>query len=328
MQVIMRENMKRIIFSLVLVFASMTLFPACSEKPLEPVAKEGEMNQSEAATRETAVGKEAPMLRRYVKVSFHPVNPTVKDTLNLRIEVEWGFDLPDFSVLWYVNDERVKRGDNKLDLSPFRKGDRIYAEVSYDDGELDPVVSGEILIANSMPEIGEFDYGTKNDERGYVFYVKANAADPDGDEVLLKYSFYVNDAILLHNATGEIDISTLARNDRLYCLMVPNDGESDGKVKTTPAFNVSNRPPRIVSKPPDSVSGEVFTYKIAGLDPDGDELAYELVEGPEGMILMEDTLHWDVREVKKTGPVRAVVKASDGHGGDATQDFSLSVSSR
>lgn len=324
----MREKMKRIIFGLVLVFASMTLFHACSEKPLEPEAKEREMDQREAATRDTAGGKEETKARRSVKVSFHPLNPTVKDTLNLRIEVEWGFDLPDFSVLWYVNDKRVKRGDTKLDLSPFRKGDRIYAEVKYDDSELDPVVSGEILIANSMPEIGEFDYGTKSDENGYVFYVKANAADPDGDEVLLKYSFYVNDAILLHNATGEIDISTLARDDRIYCLMVPNDGESDGKVKTTPAFKVSNRPPRIVSKPPDSVSGDVFTYKIAGKDPDGDELAYELIEGPEGMILMENTLHWDVRQSEKTGPVRAVVKASDGHGGDATQEFSLSVASK
>lgn len=324
----MRGNMKRIIFSLVIVFASMTLFHACSEKPHEPVVKKREMNQNEAGTQDTAEVKEAPKPRRYVKVSFHPLNPTVKDTLNLRIEVERGFDLPEFSILWYVNDERVKNGDNKLDLSPFRKGDRIYAEMRFDDGELDPVVSGEILIANSMPEIGEFEYGTKSDESGYIFYVMANAADPDGDEVHVKYSFYVNDAILLHNATGIIDISLLARDDRIYCLMVPNDGENDGKEKTTPAFKVSNRPPRIVSKPPDSVSGELFTYKIAGQDPDGDELVYELVEGPEGMIMMEDTLHWDVRQAKKTGPVRTVVKASDGHGGDATQEFSLSVASR
>ncbi|NIS78216.1 MAG: hypothetical protein GTO00_11635, partial [Deltaproteobacteria bacterium] len=283
------------------------------------------MPQVEGKTKSAPVAGRKDGLSEQREAVLVPENPTVGDTLKVEIAGGGGENIPPFTVSWYVNEDLFERGGDNLDLSSLRRGDWVYAEVEFDAQGYETLVTGVTSIANSPPRIISLD--TETAAAGGAFFLQVNAAavDPDGDAVAYGYRFFVNDEPVHEGSGRKLDITKLKRGDRVYCAVSPSDGQIKGEEKTTPLFRIANRPPRIVSRPPDNLAGDIYTYKLAGQDPDGDELSFELVEGPEGMILMEDTLHWDVRTFDGNLPIKAVVKASDGYGGDATQEFNLSV---
>lgn len=286
------------------------------------------MPQVEGTTKSTHVvgKKEGPS--ELIKAVLVPENPTVGDTLKVEIAGGGGDNIPPFTVNWYVNEDLFERGGDNLNLSSLRRGDWVYAEVVFEAQGYETLVTGVMSIANSPPKINSLDTETASAGGAFFFQVNTVAVDLDGDAITYNYRFYVNDEPVHEGNENKLDITQLKRGDRVYCAVSPTDGKIKGEEKTTPLFRISNRPPRIVSKPPANLAGDIFTYKLAAHDPDGDELIFELVEGPEGMILMEDTLHWDVRTFDENLPIKAVVKAIDGYGGDATQEFNISVASK
>lgn len=304
------------------------MFQSCSEKVPRPDKMGHEGRKAAEGIEEPSSEAVEKKQIESLKAVLLPGHPTVGDILTVEITGKGGMVLSPFTVRWYVNEDLIDNSDISLDLSSFMRGDRVYAQVIFDEQGYEPLVTDVLTIANAPPEITAIQSETLTDGEGTVFKVIADAIDQDRDTVTLRYRFFVNEGLAYESPGGEFDISKLKRDDRIYCAVVPVDGKSTGEETKTPTFKISNRPPKIVSKPPSRLSGDIFTYKIAGEDPDGDELLFELVEGPEGMVLMEDTLHWDVRPVREPGPVKTVVKASDGHGGDATQEFTLSIASK
>jgi hypothetical protein len=323
MEDLARRNIPLIV---VLCFLFFTV-QACSEKTPEP-AKKSQIAKKAVQGVESSSGVETAKIKKgSLKAVLRPENPTVRDILKVEIMARRGEKAPSFTVRWYVNEDPVDGGGDNLDLSSFMRGDRVYAEVNFHTEGHEPLITDVTSITNAPPEISAVNSETAPAGGGIFFFVDAEAFDPDKDDVTLKYRFYVNDSLESESDVGKFDISKLKRGDRIHCAVAAGDSDAWGDEKATPLFKISNRPPRIVSSPPSRLMGDIFTYKIAGEDPDGDTLLYELVTGPEGMILMEDTLHWDMRPDHGPGPVKAVVKASDGHGGDATQEFSLSAAS-
>jgi hypothetical protein len=67
----------------------------------------------------------------------------------------------------------------------------------------------------------------------------------------------------------------------------------------------------------------VFTYQAQAMDPDGDRLTYSLLEGPAGATIDSTTglLSW----AAQVGQYTFVLQVADGHGGLATQRFTLTV---
>lgn len=71
-----------------------------------------------------------------------------------------------------------------------------------------------------------------------------------------------------------------------------------------------------------------WSYELAATDPDGDPLTYELVQGPPGMMLDQQTLTltWYVTSAN-IGEYDITLEVSDGKGGVAQQMFKLVVAS-
>ncbi|MGB7242691.1 MAG: putative Ig domain-containing protein, partial [Sulfitobacter sp.] len=90
-----------------------------------------------------------------------------------------------------------------------------------------------------------------------------------------------------------------------------------------------NRPPRITSDPViDAYVGEIYHYDVDAIDPDGDDITYTLVSGPEGLRLLPDDrgmLQWDAPSSLSGQTVDVVVQADDGRGGTALHEFSIYV---
>lgn len=88
---------------------------------------------------------------------------------------------------------------------------------------------------------------------------------------------------------------------------------------------VGNRPPQIVSDPPAPPSpGQIFTYSVRAVDPDGDKLVYALLRSPAGMTLDVGTgrLTWTVPAGATSGAA-VIVQVRDESGAADIQAFTL-----
>ena len=109
-----------------------------------------------------------------------------------------------------------------------------------------------------------------------------------------------------------------------------NDGRGGFTTQTytlTVVESLPNTAPVITSQPSGLVAfGATYFYQIEAEDNEGDTLAYELLNGPEGMEIdpFFGLILWQPTEGQfSTYPVS--VRVSDGRGGETTQDFSIEV---
>lgn len=90
---------------------------------------------------------------------------------------------------------------------------------------------------------------------------------------------------------------------------------------------VSNWPPEIVSEPVlDATEGEAYRYTVGASDPDGDPLVFELINGPDGMLMDASSgeLTW-TPTASQVGEHEVRVSASDRGGESAYQVYTLTV---
>ena len=89
----------------------------------------------------------------------------------------------------------------------------------------------------------------------------------------------------------------------------------------------SNQEPVITSLPSrEATYGWMFAYDAAALDPDGDPIEWDLVSGPDGMVVdpTRGAVRWTPR-ADQVGTQRFVVRARDPKGGFSTQAVDLTV---
>src|SRR5699024_8279895 len=90
--------------------------------------------------------------------------------------------------------------------------------------------------------------------------------------------------------------------------------------------NNKNQAPNIDSSPPTSANeGSSYSYSIDASDPDGDELAYSLNEGPSWLSLSGNILSGTPGN-NAAGSHNIEIEVSDGNGGTDTQSYTLDVS--
>jgi len=88
---------------------------------------------------------------------------------------------------------------------------------------------------------------------------------------------------------------------------------------------LGNSPPRIVSSPPSQVNpGQAYIYNVKATDPDGDELTYELLRAPSGMVIdpASGRIVWNPMVEQKDGPA-VIVQVRDEFGAADVQAFEL-----
>jgi len=94
------------------------------------------------------------------------------------------------------------------------------------------------------------------------------------------------------------------------------------------AQGATNRLPVISSKPSTTAAlGIPYSYDVMATDPDKDPLTFSLIDSPSGMVINPATgkLTW---KPSALGNFTVKVKVSDGKGGDAFQEFRITVHDR
>ncbi len=123
-------------------------------------------------------------------------------------------------------------------------------------------------------------------------------------------------------------MSSLTRGDRVAVEVVASDGEANAPGMRSDVLEIENGPPRFTSQATAPKAGdESFRYRPVAVDPDGDAVKYQLLEGPIGMMMSSDgTVSWSLPpQGQRSGQHRVRIQASDAKGGVTVHTFSIDL---
>lgn len=179
----------------------------------------------------------------------------------------------------------------------------------------------EISSQNNPPVVEMAKLELENINNKDVIKVIANGTDRDGDIVAFKYEWAINS-----EPTGEGDtVSGFKRGDKVSVRITPFDGKDYGNAKIL-TTEIRNTIPRIIGDKEAKFDGNLWTYHIKAIDPDGDLLTYSLKSAPSGMIIdpSKGLISWNVPP-EFTGKTPITVSVTDGHGGESLQNLTLEI---
>jgi hypothetical protein len=217
-----------------------------------------------------------------------------------------------------------------LDPSQFSKNDEITVTVNATGPEVggEKTFQGKVRVINTPPMLTSVTVALAVASGVPQLETHVGCADPDGDVPTYSYRWLKNGAPIEGATAASLPLSLLGRGDRVTVEVVARDDESSSPPLTSEPFTLDNRPPAFTSQPmTPTPRDQVFEYHATAADPDGDPLRFELVTGPAGMIVdPSGAIRWELptkEDRHGTFPVR--IRASDGKGGEATQDFTISL---
>lgn len=171
-------------------------------------------------------------------------------------------------------------------------------------------------ILNKPPEIKSIKFVG---EAQSIVQVAAEASDPDGDQVTLRYAWTINGQPAV--ADGDT-LTGVKRGDQVQVAITPNDGKVDGPAKGL-LTTIRNHSPRIDASQP-NFNESNWSLQINASDADGDPLQYSLLSGPTGLMVNATTgmITWNTSGVP-AGTYPVTIEVSDGQGGKTPWPFKI-----
>jgi hypothetical protein len=157
-----------------------------------------------------------------------------------------------------------------------------------------------------------------------VLKVVAEAKGPAGsEEIQMKYEWKINNQ---STGNGGDNISGFKRGDKISVKITPYT-ENQAGYPVTLSLQIANTTPGVFGGKELTNDGKMFSYQINAQDPDGDALSYELLSGPEGMMIDKKSglVNWPIKE-NNGGEYPVKVKIIDGQGGEITHQLTATIS--
>jgi len=298
--------LKRFLIVLFLIFIAISLY--CGEK--------------KKTTDEKA--NTAPTLR---SVSILPEKPVQGSRVTLHIEASDNEgDKINYQIKWFLNDKVIGEGF-ELFLNEAKRNDKIFAEITPDDGKLtgEPIRTPTITIGNTPPIITK---ATINPDTIFPvtedLTVVGEGFDPDGDALkwlcywVLDYKERIADSSL----TVNLKQLNLKKGSHLTAELYANDGDTVSMPYLL-EIDVVNSPP-VLKVALDSIpyKTDSLFYELPITDPDGDPLTFELLKAPEG-INIEPKKGILYGLVNDTTTFEILVRAKDADGAYLDARFTL-----
>ncbi|MBD3249397.1 hypothetical protein GF336_05105 [Candidatus Woesearchaeota archaeon] len=200
----------------------------------------------------------------------------------------------------------VNDGSGGTDVQPFK------ITVDGGSGNNPPVITSDPITEAEIDVEYEYDVEATDADGDTLTYSLADAPagmDIDEDTGLIEW---------IPSASGDYDVD-----------VVVGDGNGGWDVQefTICVSEDINRAPYFTSSPvTTALVKEDYSYNADAVDPDGDEITYSLEKGPEGMTINPSNgdVSW-LPDYRDKGTNEVVIKASDGIGGEVTQNFSIAV---
>jgi hypothetical protein len=233
--------------------------------------------------------------------------------------------------LWRRNGVLVVGAEtNGLDPSHVSKGDEIAVVVTVRDPATGKVqtLNASVHVENTPPKLTRVTVMPDTSADASSLRASVECADLDGDVATFDYHWFRNGEPVDGASGATLPLSSLKRGDRVVVEVVAHDDVSASVPMRSDPYAFNNQPPRFTSQPKaPRADDKTFQYQAVAVDLDGDPIGYELVSGPDGMTVDSGgNVSWllPTGELRRgTYPVR--IRAKDARGGEATQDFTISL---
>jgi len=235
-----------------------------------------------------------------------------------------------FQYRWYVNGALVP-GETSTHLSTesLKRGDVVVAEVTPVRGRTFGVVykTSPAKVDNSLPSVDRVGL-PQHILAGDPIQVEFGVKDLDNDEVRSRFRWWNNQDMVMETEEPVLETRGFVRGDSIRVAVIPRDGMGEGKEFLSAPVVVGNSVPRFTSSPTPIVEDGVYRYQVSAVDPDGDQITFELGQAHPGMSLnrMTGQLHWSVPS-GLTRSHRIKIIAKDDQGGQVSQEFDLNLPS-
>ncbi len=232
---------------------------------------------------------------------------------------------------WQIDSRRLLETGPRITLPDNATNARITVTVVAHDGEDESEARSEHFRAgNRAPRVTALDIETVEIEgrQGNTphWRVVAEVSDQDGNQASVQYQWIINGSVV-EEGTDVFAKDRAARGDVINVRATPFDGQSHGSTLESPAIEIANSPPEIVSSPPGLDASGVFRYepKVHDRDP-GDRLSYRLLQGPPGMQIDSESglLVWQP-SARNVGSHQVAFEVSDPYDGHSRQLFQVKV---
>lgn len=270
---------------------------------------------------------EAPVIQR---IAFEPASPTPGSPVRVVVDArDPDGDPVKMTYEWSLRGESVGNGTAKLMLADASRDDELEVVVVASDGRTDSdPESLSVRLVGRPPRIDRLRIAPANAvSAGEVIEVVPEARDPEGDAIEFAYTWLVNGAPVDDVSGPEFDTRALARGDVVHVEVGASDGDGSSEPFRSTGIRVTNRPPRVVSRPGARSTSSGFRYRVVAEDPDGDApLRFELEQAPEGMEIGANSgeIRWLPRP-DQGGRHRVRVVVDDRMGGRASHAFDVDV---
>jgi hypothetical protein len=278
-------------------------------------------------------GGQAVSSRHDSGIHLSPDPAFATSQISVVLENAW-MDPGKCTFLWLRNNQEIPGATGPvLGTSSFGRGDKIGVVVGVpaNGNEAPRKLRAEIGVSNSAPTVTHVTMSLNTASGKAEVQTTVEGVDPDQDRMDYTYQWFKNDAPIANATAASLPASAFTRGDQVAVEVVASDGTDKSPPFRSEPLALDNHPPQFTSQPgAPAPADSTFHYAAVATDPDGDKLRYELVTGPSGMTVDADgSVNWVLppREQRR-GEQPVVLRASDGAGGEATQQFTIPLDPR
>jgi len=264
---------------------------------------------------------------------IYPKTAYTNNSLRVRMAKATKQEYLYITVKWFRNGQEIyNHNDPTLIPKKFQKGDQIHAEVNLLGPEAmdEPVVTLPVSVLNTPPQIIEAS-AVMRQIPSDVIAARVNAVDADGDRIKYTYKWFINDHEVEGQTRATLSVAECQNGDQIHAEIVAMDGDDESAPHKSEPLRIGSNIVEITSQPPQSVGPDRrFAYQISATGPDPETMVYQLINGPPGMSMSKTgSIEWQMKDPKlgqRTHEV--VIRVSDASGGEAFQEFEISVSGK
>jgi|GEM_PF-1341797 hypothetical protein len=263
-----------------------------------------------------------------VRLSASEVIPGATLTALVEVHDPEGQDV-ELGYTWHIGAHRFSGGGSSIEVpSTAKHGDMIRVSVKASDSRLTTKpTEATAEVENSPPVWREIAlvHGARV-ASGSEITMHAIADDHDGDEVAITTQWYVNKR-RVQNYSAVFNTSELRRGDVVHATVHASDGDLEAPERESEGVVLENSDPTFISAPGTLSQDGKFKYEPKLQDPDGDRhFRFSLASAPPDMTIDSSfgVVTWTATE-KHQGLHQVEIVADDRHGGEARQQFDLTV---
>lgn len=262
-----------------------------------------------------------PAQRESVEVTLLPPNPTCTDDLYASV----ARCNDNLSYSWEINAQALDPPNNRPQLvaGGYRKGETVTVRVQCGSQEL----SASTQIQNSPPVISQIRLISPKVVSGQPIEIEPVASDADDETIIFHYQWSVDDTQPVSGIDTILPGEYVQAGKKITVTVIPVDPTESGLPLTSQPFSFSNAQPYFTSTPLTNFSSLEYRYQAIVIDPDGDQVTYSLVKGPEGMRINESTgeVVWKIKP-NTVGDFEVSIVAKDSSDLSVRQTYSLQLS--